>query len=214
MRLVATWLGDPRLPAVSLRRLLDHTSGIPDYGRLPAYAEAVRTSPSQPWDDEELLTRALAQGPDFAPGEGWAYSNTGYLLVRRIVDEAADGGFAGALERELLGSLGLAETSLALELDDLDDLVPARSRQLGRGLPDVRGLYHPCWVGHRTLASTERSRSCGRTVRPASRSSSARTSARTPRGRLSPACVRNSARAGSACARRRGSARRPSACSR
>ena len=130
---VATWIDDARLPRVTLRQLLNHTSGIPDYGRLPAYAAAVRDTPSEPWSDEELLARALASGPDFEPGSGWAYSNTGYLLVRRIVDEVAPGGFAGALERELLGPLGLENTSLALELGDLETLVPGWSTQVGDG---------------------------------------------------------------------------------
>ena len=122
---------------------------------MPEYSAAVRDSPSEPWEDEELLERALSQGPDFAPGAGWAYSNTGYLLVRRIVDEVAEGGFAGALQREILTPLGLKETTLALELVDLDDLVPASSTQIGSEARDVRGVYHPRWVGHRTLASTE-----------------------------------------------------------
>ena len=151
---VATWIDDTRLPRITLRQLLDHTSGIPDYGRLPEYGAAVRDRPSEPWTDEELLARALAVGPDFDPGRGWAYSNTGFLLVRRILDAAAPGGFAGALERELLAPLGLAETSLALELDDLDGLVPGWSTQVGEGRQDVRGRYHPRWVGHRTLVST------------------------------------------------------------
>ena len=150
----ATWIDEPRLPRATLRQLLNHTSGIPDYGRLPEYGEAVRDTPSEPWDDKELLARALAAGTDFEPGHGWAYSNTGFLLVRRIVDATAPGGFAGALERELLGPLGLADTTLALELDDLDTLVPGWSTQIGDGRQDVRGRYHPLWVGHRTLAST------------------------------------------------------------
>ena len=83
--------------------------------------------PSDPWDDDELLARVLAHWTDFEPGTAWAYSNTGYLLVRRIVDAAAAGGFAGALERELLRPLGLVDTSLALELGDLAGLVPSRS---------------------------------------------------------------------------------------
>ena len=151
---VASWIDDARLPRATLRQLLNHTSGIPDYGRLPEYSAAVRDTPSEPWSDEELLARALASGPDFEPGRGWAYSNTGYLLVRRIVDGTASGGFAGALERELLGPLALADTSLALELEHLDGLVPGWSTQIGEGRQDVRGRYHPRWVGHRTLAST------------------------------------------------------------
>jgi len=151
---VPAWIEDERLPAVSLRQLLNHTSGIPDYGRLPEYRRAVRDSPWEPWSDEELVARALAGGVDFEPGRGWAYSNTGYLLVRRIVDVAAPAGFVGALERELLGPLALGDTSLALELDDLQGLVPAVSTQIGSEPQDVRGRYHPRWVGHRTLAST------------------------------------------------------------
>jgi D-alanyl-D-alanine carboxypeptidase len=150
----AAWIDDARLRDVTLRQLLNHTSGIPDYGRLAEYGAAVRDTPSDPWSDEELLARALAAGPNFEPGCGWAYSNTGFLLVRRIVDAAASGGFAGALDRELLGPLGLADTTLALELDDLDALVPGWSAQVGDGRRDVRGRYHPRWVGHRTLAST------------------------------------------------------------
>ena len=146
-----TWIEDRRLPRATLRQLLNHTSGIPDYGRLPEYAEAVRSSPSEPWNDEELVARALANGPDFDPGAGWAYSNTGYLLVRLILDAVAPGGFAGSLQAELLDPLGLADTSLALELADLEGLVPGLSAELDG---DVRGRYHPCWVGHRTLAST------------------------------------------------------------
>ena len=150
----ANWIDDARLPRATLRQLLNHTSGIPDYGRLPEYGSAVRDHPGRPWSDEELLARSLACGVDFAPGAGWAYSNTGYLLVRRILDAAAPGGFAGALQRELLDPLELADTSLALEPADLDGLVPGVSTQIGPGRQDVRGRYHPRWVGHRTLAST------------------------------------------------------------
>jgi D-alanyl-D-alanine carboxypeptidase len=151
---VATWIDDDRLPSATLRQLLNHTSGIPDYGRLPEYGAAVRNSPSEPWSDEELLARPLAAGVDFEPGRGWAYSNTGFLLVRRIVDAAAPDGFAAALDRELLRPLGLEDTTLALELEDLKPLVPGWSAQLGGGTTDVRGRYHPRWVGHRTIAST------------------------------------------------------------
>jgi D-alanyl-D-alanine carboxypeptidase len=150
-------LDAPGAHGATLRQLLNHTAGIPDYGpsRLAEYAAALRNSPSEPWGDDELLERALAQGPDFEPGAGWAYSNTGYLLVRKLVDEVAEGGFAGALEREILEPLGLRQTTLALELDDLDGLVPASSAQIGTEARDVRGVYHPRWVGHRTLVSTE-----------------------------------------------------------
>ena len=130
---VQAWIPDERLPRATLRQLLRHTAGVPDYGRLPEYHAAVEAHPLEPWPDEELLSRALALGPDFAPDEGWAYSNTGYLLVRTIVELEA-GDLGATLARELIAPLGLGHTTLALE--------------------PVRG-YDPRWVGHRTLLSTE-----------------------------------------------------------
>jgi D-alanyl-D-alanine carboxypeptidase len=128
----------------SVRRLLDHTSGVRDYGSLPEYHDAVRTQPGRAWDDDELLARTAAAGPQFEPGEGWAYSNTGYLLLRRLLDE--HGGLAAFLPR-----LGLADARVADSLDDLSAAVPGPSALLLDGVDDVRGVYDPRWVGHRTL---------------------------------------------------------------
>src|SRR3954470_13719979 len=81
----------------TIRQLLDHTSGARDYGSLPAYQDAVRSRPLDPWSDEELLDAARRSGPDVAPGHGWAYSNTGYTLLRRVLD--VHGGLASFLPR-------------------------------------------------------------------------------------------------------------------
>jgi D-alanyl-D-alanine carboxypeptidase len=130
----------------SVQRLLDHTSGVRDYGSLPEYNEAVRTRPGTAWDDDEFLARTAAAGPQFEPGEGWAYSNTGYLLLRRLLDE--HGGLAAFLPR-----LGLGDVTVAERLDDLEAAVPAPSALLLDGVDDVRGVYDPRWVGHRTLVA-------------------------------------------------------------
>ncbi|HEU0242460.1 MAG TPA: serine hydrolase domain-containing protein [Candidatus Limnocylindrales bacterium] len=131
----------------TVRQLLDHTSGARDYGALPAYHEAVRTRPLRPWSDRELLRRAAAAGPTFEPGGGWAYSNTGYLLLRRLLDR--HGGLASHLP-----ALGLPGMTVALRPEDLDEVAPAPSRLIGDGVDDIRGAYDPRWVGHRTLVGT------------------------------------------------------------
>jgi D-alanyl-D-alanine carboxypeptidase len=144
----AALLGDDRFD-VSLRQLLNHTSGIRDYGQLPAYHDAVYRSPSRPWPDEVLLRRSMAGGPDFAPGHGWAYSNTGYILLRAILDH--HGGLAS-----LLPALGFTSATVAENLTAFDDAVPARSARIGAGRHRVAGRYHPGWVGHRTLVTSAR----------------------------------------------------------
>lgn len=130
----------------SVQRLLDHTSGVRDYGSLPEYHEAVRTRPGTAWEDDEFLARTAAAGPQFEPGEGWAYSNTGYLLLRRLLDE--HGGLSAFLPR-----LGLGDATVAERTDDLGAAVPAPSALLHDGVDDVRGVYDPRWVGHRTLVA-------------------------------------------------------------
>lgn len=130
----------------SVRRLLDHTSGVRDYGSLSEYHEAVRTRPGSAWDDDEFLARADAAGPQVEPGKGWSYSNTGYLLLRRLLD--AHGGLAAFLPR-----LGLGGATVADRTDDLGAAVPAPSALLLDGVDDVRGVYDPRWVGHRTLVA-------------------------------------------------------------
>jgi len=119
---------------------------VHDYGSLPEYHEAVRASPGLAWDDDEFLARAEAAGPDFESTKGWAYSNTGYLLLRRVLDE--HGGLAS-----FLPTLGLEGVTVAERVEDFHAAVPAASALLLDGVDDVRGMYDPRWIGHRTLVA-------------------------------------------------------------
>ena len=131
----------------TLRHLLNHTSGARNYAHLPAYDAALQSHPREAWSDDELLGAARAAGPDFEPGHGWAYSNTGYTLLRIVLD--AHGGIAAFLPR-----LELAATNVASAPDDLLPCVPALWALPGEEPSDVRGRYDPRWVGHRTLIAT------------------------------------------------------------
>ncbi|HEX6357209.1 serine hydrolase domain-containing protein [Actinophytocola sp.] len=67
--------------AITVRQLLQHASGLPDYVRFVNPAERNR-----PVEAAELVRIALSHKPDFDPGEGWKYSNTGYVLAGMIVE--------------------------------------------------------------------------------------------------------------------------------
>jgi D-alanyl-D-alanine carboxypeptidase len=123
---IADWLDDPavaRIPNVeqiTLRQLLTHTSGVYDYFAedSPFWQDAYLGEDadwSRVWSPEELLAYAdgANHAPDFAPGEGVRYSNTGYILLGLIVEEATAQPFADRLHQQILDPLGLTDTFFA-----------------------------------------------------------------------------------------------------
>jgi D-alanyl-D-alanine carboxypeptidase len=141
---------------ISLRRLLDHTAGLPDYGGLPAYHAAVREHPSRPWSFERFAAETFDRGLAFEPGTGWAYSNPGYMLLKRIAEAVGEASFARLVADRVARPLGLGRTFVAESAADLANLAPAPSRAVtpDGAARDVRACYHPGWVSHGVVAST------------------------------------------------------------
>lgn len=141
---------------ISLRHLLTHTAGIPDYGGIRAYHDSVRASPSVPWSFERFAAETFDKGLRFDPGQGWAYSNPGYMLVKRIVEEVAGVSYRGVLSEAIARPLGLHRSFVPESIADLASLAPGMSCALDPdGVPrDVRKHYHPGWVSHGVVAST------------------------------------------------------------
>jgi D-alanyl-D-alanine carboxypeptidase len=146
----------PQAGRITLRELLNHTAGLPDYGALPAYHAAIRERPAAPWSFDEFASHTFARGLDREPGARFAYSNPGYALLRRLVERETGQTLREAIALRIAGPLGLRDSEVAEDLADLAGLVPAES---GFGLPggprlDVRRHYHPGWVWHGVLTST------------------------------------------------------------
>lgn len=145
-----------RAERIPLRRLLNHTAGIPDYGAIRAYHESVRSSSSIPWSFERFASETFERGLGFEPGQGWAYSNPGYMLVKRIAEEVADMTYRTLVSNRIALPFGLSRTFVPESIDDLQSLAPGISSVLAPdgSLRDVRMHYHPGWVSHGVLAST------------------------------------------------------------
>ncbi|WP_251091633.1 serine hydrolase domain-containing protein [Streptomyces sp. Caat 7-52] len=95
---------------ITIRQLLRHTSGIQD--DLPGY-----TTPEEYYQQRhdvhrpgQLVARAMAHAPDFPPGEGWAYSNTGYVLLDMVIQKATGRPSHREIEDRVLRPLGLDRT--------------------------------------------------------------------------------------------------------
>ena len=123
----------------TLRQLLQHRAGVGNYGDLAEYHAAVARRES-PWPVPELLARVPPDRLLFAPGCGWAYSNVGYLIARRRIEEVCGAPLAATLRELVLRPLGLEIAHLAETMVDMDATVFAG----GHG-------YHPGWVYHGTV---------------------------------------------------------------
>jgi D-alanyl-D-alanine carboxypeptidase len=113
---VERWLpGEvPNGATITVRQLLTMTSGIFDY--LDDGDDTVLTrevaDPSVRWTPRELVAIATAHAPRFAPGSAWSYSNTGYILLGQIAEQAAQRPIADSLRERIFVPAGLHATSL------------------------------------------------------------------------------------------------------
>jgi D-alanyl-D-alanine carboxypeptidase len=141
---------------VTVRQLLNHSGGIPDYGGMPEYSEAIRAHPEQPWSPEGFLERVLPRGVLFEPGGGWAYSNISYLIVRLLLERLHHQPLRVILQKDIFEPLGLRRTFVADSLDDAAGLTPGFSAFFTSHdrLENITRSYHPGWVSHGAVVST------------------------------------------------------------
>lgn len=120
---LAKYLPDfPRGGEVTIRHLLNHTSGIRNYTSVPDFATA---SMRQEFTTDGMVALIRRSDPlyDFDPGTSYAYSNSGYLLLGAIVEKVSGQPYAQFLKANLLDPLGLRDTGI----DDLAEIVPNRA---------------------------------------------------------------------------------------
>ncbi|HEV7752240.1 MAG TPA: serine hydrolase domain-containing protein [Baekduia sp.] len=101
----------PTAPDVTIRMLLSHRSGIPEWD-LPEQDEYAARHPAHVWTIAEILDLAAAKPPVFAPGTAYSYSNTEYNLLGLVIDRATGGSWRHEITRRVVRPLRLTHTSL------------------------------------------------------------------------------------------------------
>jgi D-alanyl-D-alanine carboxypeptidase len=96
---------------ITVRMLLDHTSGIFDYTSDGEFTKALDAEPLRKWQPQELVDIAISHQPYFAPGQGWQYSNTNYILLGMIVEQVTGNQVGDEIQARINGRLGLSNTS-------------------------------------------------------------------------------------------------------
>ncbi|HEX5589801.1 MAG TPA: serine hydrolase domain-containing protein [Candidatus Limnocylindrales bacterium] len=101
--------GEPVDPRITIRMLLDHTSGLRDYLVSPSLDRAVRGAPAAVWTPDQAL--AYAGRPVAPPGKGYHYANTNYVLLGRIVERLTGRSLAAELRARFFDPLRLRSVS-------------------------------------------------------------------------------------------------------
>ncbi|MEU4966225.1 serine hydrolase domain-containing protein [Streptomyces smyrnaeus] len=98
---------------ITIRQLLQHTSGIHD-DDLPGYttAQEYHERRYDTYTSRQIVARAMKHRPDFPPGTGWSYSNTGYALLDMVIEKATDRPWHQEVEDRVLEPLGMDRTYL------------------------------------------------------------------------------------------------------
>ncbi len=114
---IGRWLGEEewfaRLPnagEITVRMLMNHTSGIPEHVLLPEFGRAVAADPDRVWQPAELVRYILGKEPLFAAGKGWSYADTNYIVLGMIIEKVTGNRYYDELSRRILVPLGLKDT--------------------------------------------------------------------------------------------------------
>ncbi|MCA9969471.1 MAG: beta-lactamase family protein [Anaerolineales bacterium] len=137
----------PNADQITIRQLLNMSSGIADYRSNPDFIAAITADPVAKWQPEDVLPYAYDLPPLQAPGAGYAYSNTNYILLHILIEEKFDELLAKEMRDRILDILEMPDTYLEIAEDLPVGYIPGYADLDGDGtlestlgLGDARGL--------------------------------------------------------------------------
>ncbi len=97
---------------VTLDQLLQHTSGLPDYTKSPAFLAALQANPEASMTPTQLLSYAVGEPLVFPPGTRYDYSDTDNIVVGLMIEAATGTSYQSAITTSVTAPLGLTRTLL------------------------------------------------------------------------------------------------------
>ena len=105
---------------VTVRQLLNHTSGIKSYTSVRDFFKTARKDYTQ----REILDLVAKEPMDFAPGEKWNYNNSGYFLLGMLIEKVTGKKYGEFLDERIFKPLGMTQT----RVNDLQAVIPNRAQ--------------------------------------------------------------------------------------
>ncbi|MBC6366086.1 serine hydrolase [Algoriphagus sp. AK58] len=104
---LASWI--LKSDQMTVRMLLNHTSGIPEYNYLPEYITVLLQDPEHDFTPLDYMELIKGKEPDFEPGSRYSYRNSGYVLLALMMDHLT-GDHAKFIRENIFERLGLKST--------------------------------------------------------------------------------------------------------
>jgi D-alanyl-D-alanine carboxypeptidase len=117
--------------AITVRHLMTHTSGLVRYEFNPKFTKDLSAQPDKVWSGVDRLSYLFDATPPFAPGAGWEYSDTNYIVLGMIIEQVAKASYYDELRRRILTPFALKDT------------VPADSRTVAGLVQGYAGPNNP-----------------------------------------------------------------------
>jgi D-alanyl-D-alanine carboxypeptidase len=135
---ISTWLGSepwfsrlPNGPAVTVRMLMNHTSGLVRYEFKDAFTRDLTAGPDRIWRPEELVAYLLDEPAPFEAGKGWDYSDTNYIVLGMILERITGNTAYAEIQQRFLDPHGLR------------DVIPSTARRIPGLAQSYAGLPNP-----------------------------------------------------------------------
>lgn len=146
---------------ITIRMLMNHTTGIEEYYELGNFMETLTTNPDKKWTPEECISYTLGRPPLFVAGTDWGYADTNYLLLGLVVQSITKNEAYKQIDEYYIkpNKLTNTEPSIKRELRDLVTGVSGPNSPFkisGPVLVDNKMLINPQmeWAGGGYISNT------------------------------------------------------------
>ncbi|RSM39960.1 serine hydrolase [Actinoplanes sp. ATCC 53533] len=155
---VSEWLPGliPNGTAITVRMLLNHTSGLFNYTYDAAVLKAFTGQDTRVWTPRELIAAATRHDPLFAPGTGYSYSNTNYVALGLVAEKATGHTLGDLIQERIAGPLHLKNTYLVTGTDSDSTKSPALAHGYEPDASRIAALLPPGTPAGTTFAGPAR----------------------------------------------------------
>jgi D-alanyl-D-alanine carboxypeptidase len=105
---------------ITIRQLLNHTSGLGEYAGGPTYRDSILADPRRVWTSNELL--AMIPSAQFEPGRSWQYCNSNYLVAGIIAEQVGGKALHTLMQQEIFDVISMDSTRLFPQHDFVGEL--------------------------------------------------------------------------------------------